>query len=160
MEFGIFILSVLGAFAASGVAAWLFVWPWLQKRSKAEGLSALLLPHAFRFIGLSFLVPGVVGAAMPSAFAVPAAWGDFAAAVLAILALVALAKRWAIALPLVWIFNIWGTADLLFAFYNGPAQLTNAGTFGATFYIPSLIVPALLVAHFLIFKLLLSRKPL
>src|SRR5687768_2626842 len=105
MEFGIFILSVLGAFAASGVAAWLFVWPWLQQRSKCEGLSALLLHHAFRFSGLSFFVPGVVGTAMASAFSVPAAWGDFGAAVLAILALVALAKRWSIALPIVWLFN-------------------------------------------------------
>lgn len=160
MNLAIFLLSIIGALVASGVVAWLFVWPWLQKRSKNDGLRALVAPHAFRFMGLSFLVPGVVGGGVPSAFTLPAAWGDFGAAILAILVLVALTKQWGVALPLVWIFNIWGTVDLLLAFYNGAAWVADVGDFAATFYIPTLIVPILLVGHFMIFKLLLHKTPL
>ena len=117
MNFGIFVLGIIGTFVALGITAWIFVWPWLKKLSYAQALKILILPHAFRFIGLSFLFPGVVGAALPSGFAQPAAWGDFGAAALAIIALIALHKRWPFAVPLVWIFNIWGynrpTARLL-----------------------------------------------
>jgi hypothetical protein len=80
-------------------------------------LRSLLILHCFRFIGLAFLVPGVVAAELPAAFAVPAAYGDLMAAILALVALAGLQTRRGILL--VWVFNLWGTADLLYAFYQG-----------------------------------------
>jgi hypothetical protein len=46
--------------------------------------------HGFRFVGLAFLVKGVVAPELPAAFAMPAAYGDLIAAVLALFALAAL----------------------------------------------------------------------
>jgi hypothetical protein len=108
-------------------------------------------------VGLSFLVPGVVSAALPSAWAVPAGYGDFVAGLLAIIATVALARsaKWAIAA--VWIFNVWGLADLLYAFYEAARVQLDPGALGAGFYVVTAIVPLLLTSHALIFRLLLRR---
>jgi hypothetical protein len=88
----------------------------------------------------------------------PAAWGDFAAAILALLSIAALTWRWSFAIPLVWIFNLWGTIDLLYAYYNGIMLEIEPGLFGAAFYIPTMIVPPLLVIHALIFLILLRKE--
>jgi hypothetical protein len=109
-----------------------------------------------RFIGQSFLVPGVVSGSLPKAWAIPAAYGDLLAGLLAIIATVGLARtaNWAIAT--VWTFNVWGFADLLFAFYKGARVNLEPGALGAGFYIVTAVVPALLVSHALIFELLVK----
>jgi len=155
----IFALSILMSLVSSVVIARLYVWPWLRARSRDQALAALVAPHMFfRFIGLGFLVPGVVSAALPAAFAVPAAYGDFIAGILATIATIALAKHGAWAIAAVWVFNVWGTADLLFAFYEGPHARIDPGTLGAAFYILTAIVPPLLTTHFLIFRLLMQKE--
>jgi len=111
-----------------------------------------------RFIGLSFLVPGVVYSRLPAAFAVPAGYGDFVAGVLAIIATVALSRRAAWAIVIVWLFNIWGAADLLFAFFQGARTQLDPGTLGAAFFIVTAIVPPLLVTHALIFRVLAFKS--
>jgi len=110
--------------------------------------------HAFRFIGLAFLVPGVVAPELPTAFARAAAWGDLAACVLALLTLATLRSKAGIGLA--WIFNLWGAFDLLDAFYQANASGLAAGQFGAAFFIPTFVVPLLLVTHGLMFRILLS----
>src|SRR5262245_27752618 len=114
-----FLLDLGGASLAFGVVAALYVWPALRRLPRYEALAILCLPHAFRFMGLSFLFPGVVSPNLPSEFATPAAWGDFVAAVLALLAILALKRSWPFAVPLVWGFSLWGSADLLNALYRG-----------------------------------------
>ena len=94
------------------IAKWLLA-PWLAKMPSHDALFWLTLPHAFRHIGMVFLVPGVVAQPLPAAFAMPAAYGDLVTGVLALLALVALRTGWVGALALVWLFNIVGTVDLL-----------------------------------------------
>ena len=111
--------------------------------------------HSFRFLGLSFLIPGVVAPDLSPAYAVPAAYGDLGAAILALLALWALPNG--LGIVLAWIFNIWGTADLLFAFYQGNEVGLLPGQLGAAFYIPTFLVPLLLVTHVLMFRILLRR---
>src|SRR5215813_536711 len=134
----------------------LYIAPRLKAIPREDALRWLIAPHMFRFVGLSFLVPGVVSPALPTSFAAPAAYGDQIAAVLAIVATIALTARVAWAGALVWLFNLWGAGDLLYAFYQG---LIGAGfdpaTLGAAFYIPTLVVPPLLVTHAMIFWLLL-----
>jgi hypothetical protein len=107
-----------------------------------------------RFIGLSFLVPGVVSGSLPKAWAVPAAYGDFVAGILAIIATAGLAHMAAWAIAAVWIFNVWGAADLPFAGYKGGRVNLEPGALGAGFYIVTAIVPPLLVSHALVFMLL------
>lgn len=116
--------------------------------------SPLLLLHSFRHIGLAFLVVGVTAQPLDSRFAEPAAYGDLLAAVLALVALWAVRSNWSVALSLVWLFNIVGALDLLNAVYQGLRFVPN-GHLGATHFIPLLIVPALLVTHYLVFGLLL-----
>jgi hypothetical protein len=151
----LFGISILTSFVSSVVAAKLFVWPRLRTMNWNDSLIRLVAPHMFlRFIGLSFLVPGVVLSQLPAAFAVPAAYGDFLAGVLAIIATIALSRRAAWANLVVWLFNIWGGADLLFAFYQGARTQLEPGTLGAAFFIVTAIVPPLLVTHALIFYVL------
>jgi len=154
----VFGISVLLNFVSSGVIARLYLWPRLRTMSREDALVLLVTPHLFlRFIGLSFLVPRVVSPSLPGAFAAPAAYGEMVAGILAIISTVGLARRASWAVPLVWVFNVWGAADLLFAFYQGPRLEVEAGAFGAAFFIPPTIVPALLVTHFLIFRLLVRH---
>jgi|SRR5262249_55175848 len=96
----LFGLSVLMSFVAFGIVTRLYIWPRIRAMPRDEALVALLVPHTFRFVGLSFLVPGVVSPSLPSAFAVPAAYGDLVAAILAVAAIWALSARASWALPL------------------------------------------------------------
>ncbi len=134
------------------IAKWL-VAPWIETKSPHDALFWLTLPHAFRYMGMVFLVSGVVARPLPVAFAIPAAYGDLVTAVLALLALIALRGGWARVLALVWLFNIVGTVDLL----NALRQANVVVNFGAAWYIPTLFVPLLLVTHFMIFVRLLKR---
>ncbi len=149
----IFGLQFILSLVAWGVIAKWSVTPWLGTKSAHEALFWLTLPHAFRHIGMVFLVPGVVAQPLPDAFAIPAAYGDLVTGVLALLGLVALRTRWAGALALVWLFNIVGTVDLL----NARRHVKVAPNFGAAWYIPTFLVPLLLVTHFMIFARLLRR---
>ena len=134
------------------LAYWLLA-PWLERKSVNEALFFLTLPHAFRYMGMVFLVPGVVARPLPSAFATAAAYGDLVTGLLALLALFALRTGGAWALALVWLFNIVGTFDLL----NALRHTNVVSDFGAVWYIPTLFVPLLLVTHLMIFARLLRR---
>src|SRR5262245_29325256 len=141
---------------AWGIVAARYIWPELSVRQRAEALRPLLILHSFRFVGLAFLVPGVVSPDLPSAFAQSAAYGYIIAAILALLALIALPS--ASGIVIAWIFNLWGMADLFNAFYQANHAGLMAGQLGATYFIPTLIVPLLLITHGLGFRILLQRE--
>ena len=153
-----FVLSVIGAFIATLVVANLYVWPTLRSLPRANALRILASVHAFRFLGLNFIVIGFVSPQLNSAVGNQIAWGDFVAAVLALFSIAALTWGWAFAIPIVWISNLWGIADLLNAYYKGATQVADVGLFGAGIYIPALFVPMLLTAHILAFMLLSKRS--
>jgi hypothetical protein len=131
-----------------------YVMPWLRSVPRVEALTPLLLLHSLRHIGMTFLLPGVTATALDVRFANPAAFGDLLAALLAFAALLALRLRWRLAIPLVRIFNIVGSVDLLNALWQG-FQHVSAGNLGATYFIPAVVVPALLVTHYMISRLLI-----
>jgi hypothetical protein len=134
------------------------IWPELRIQATAEALRPLLILHSFRFIGLAFLVPGVVSPALPSSFARAAAYGDLLAAALAFVAFLLLPRGAGIAVA--WIFNIWGTVDLLNAFYQAAHAGMLPGQLGAAYFLVALVVPLLLVTHVVIFRILLPHaKP-
>ena len=130
-----------------GLAATWYFNPWLNKQSSADALFWLTLPHAFRHLGLVFLVPGVVAPSIPSSFAMVAGYGDLAAGLLAKLALVAIRQRWAAMIPLVWLFSIVGVLDLV----NALSHAEAVPHLGAAWYIPTFVVPLLLVTHVMTF---------
>ena len=147
----IFGLQFILSLVVLGLMATWYLNPWLKHQALADALFWLTLPHTLRYIGLVFLVPGVVSPAMPSSFSIAAGYGDLAAGILAILALVALRQRWAVMIPLVWLFNIVGALDLA----NALSHIKAVPHFQSAWYIPTFIVPVLVVTHFMMFVHLL-----
>jgi hypothetical protein len=103
-----------------------------------------------------FLAPGAVLPGIPEQFTHPAALGDLLAAVLALIAIPAVVRRSRLARPLVGLFNIAGTIDLIAAislatFYGAAPYM------GPAYWIPAFWVPALLVTHYVVFVLLGKR---
>jgi len=151
-----FFASIAFSFVTWGIVAARYIWPALRFRQAAEALRPLLTLHSFRFIGLAFPVPGVVSPDLPSAFAHSAAYGDIIAATLALLSLLSPPRGAGVVMA--WIFNLWGSADLLNAFYQANHSGLLAGQLAATYFIPTLIVPLLLITHGLAFRILLQHQ--
>jgi hypothetical protein len=148
--------SIAFSVIAWGIVAARYIWPALRPRQRSEALRPLLILHSFRFLGMGFLVPGVVSPDLPRAFATAAAFGDIVAAALALLALLSLQS--AAGLLVAWIFNVWGFVDLVNAFYQANATGLMPGQLGAAYFIPTLIVPLLLITHGLAFRVLLQHQ--
>jgi hypothetical protein len=148
----------------SGYVAWLlcfsaYVWPWLTSMDRVAAQRAIATLHSFRFFGLVFILPGIVSPDLPAGFAVFAAYGDFATGVLAMLALLTVRIR-----PLFWLFviafNLMGTVDLIVDYYHAiqvdlPA---HAEWLGATYAIPIIYVPLLMITHIVAFYFLLRPQ--
>ncbi len=152
------VVTMAFSLVAFGLIAYRYVVPALDRLPRREALMPLVIPHIFRTVGLVFLVPGVVAQSLPPAFARPAAYGDLIAAGLALVALLGLLANWRAAILLVWLFNLFGIADLLYAAGKG-LMLVHPPDFGAAWFIPTFIVPVLLVTHVLIFRTLLRNDP-
>jgi hypothetical protein len=151
-----FFLSIAFSLIAWGKVTARYIWPELRPRQRAEALRPLLILHSFRFIGLAFLVPGVVSADLPSTFAYSAAYGDIVAAILALLTLSSLPGTTGVVMA--WIFSLWGSADLFNAFYQANRAGLMAGQLGAAYFIPTIAVPLLLITHGLAFRILLQPQ--
>ncbi|HLH12102.1 MAG TPA: hypothetical protein VKV77_09530 [Methylovirgula sp.] len=154
-----FMISYIVAFIAFALIAIWYVWPNIRNRPPKAALSPLLLYSCLRINGLMFLMPGVVSPDLPSAFAVPTAYGDATAVLLALIALLLLRTESVLALPAIWLFNVEGTLDLVYAnfatfkYHVDPAQL------GASYYLATVNVPAELLVHVLIFACLFRVPP-
>jgi hypothetical protein len=149
----------------AGYVAWLlcfgaYIWPRLRVMDRVGAQRAIATLNSFRFFGLIFVIPGVVGPHLPAGFATLAAYGDFATGVLAMLALLTVRIR-----PLFWAlviaFNLVGTIDILVDYFHG-IQLglpALAGQFGAGYAVLMIYVPLLLISHAAAFYLLLRPQP-
>jgi hypothetical protein len=147
-----------------GYVAWLlcfsvYIMPWLRSLGRVEAQRAIATLHSFRFFGLVFIVPGVIGPNLPVGFATFAAYADLATGVLAMLALLTAGLR-----PLFWLFvvafNLVGAIDIIVDYYHAiQANLPAiAGQLGAMYAIPIIYVPLLMITHFAAFYLLV-RPP-
>jgi hypothetical protein len=139
------------------IAARIYVLPRLRELRPQTILLPILLLHSLRHLGLMFLMRGATYPGMPTQFAYPAAIGDFITALLAFAAIPAVARNLRLGQSLVWIFNVFGTIDLITAItlatiYNAPIYM------GAAYWIPAFWVPALLVTHYITFIVLTRYK--
>ena len=148
-----------------GYVAWLlcfavYLMPRLRSMEPVAAQRAIATLHSFRFFGLVFILPGVVGPHLPADFAAFAAYWDLATGVLAMLALLTVRIR-----PLFWffvvVFNLVGVVDLILTYYravqvNLPAL---AGQMGAAYVIPILYVPVLMISHVAAIYLLVRSEP-
>src|SRR5271163_2578393 len=133
-----------------------YILPSLRSMDAFNAQRVIATIHSFRFFGLVFILPGVVGPDLPAGFATFAAYGDFAAGMLAILALLTARIR-----PLFWsfvgAFNLVGATDIIVDYYHAiqlglPAM---PGQLGATYAIPIIYVPLLMITHVVAFYFLL-----
>jgi len=158
-------LATVLPFAASvafGLLAWgavcrNYVWPRIRDLPLHAAVRPLLHLHLFRYIGLAFIVPGVVSPDLQAGFATPAAYGDLVAMALAWVALMMGSRRYSrIA---IWAFSLWGFADLLFAYYQGAIGVgIETASLEAAWFIPTLAVPLLLWTHVMVFAILLRTR--
>jgi hypothetical protein len=154
-----FLLSVGGNLLTFTLIMVWYIVPRLLNQSRVQALLPLVLLHTFRTAGLVVLLPQVMGGALPSGFAVPAAYGDLFTAGLALLTAFMLRLRPGLALPFVWLFNFVGIIDLLYALYEGAVTGLPFFHLGVAWFIPTLYVPLLLVSHVIIFWFLLRAVP-
>jgi hypothetical protein len=147
-----------------GYVVWLlcfrtYILPWLKSMDKGEAHRAIATLHSFRFFGLVFILPGVVGPNLPAGFATFAAYWDFATGILAILALLTVRIR-----PLFWLFvvafNLIGMVDLIFDYYHAVRAGLPAlsGELHTAYAIPIIYVPLLMITHVTAFYLLIRPQ--
>lgn len=144
-----------------GYVAWLlcyrtYIWPRLRTISRIDAHRAIATLHSFRFFGLVFAVPGVVGLHLPVSFASFAAYADLATGALAMLALLTVRVRslfWSFVVA----FNAVGMADLLLDYVHAMrAGLPSmAGELGAAYAIPIIYVPLLMITHVAAFYMMM-----
>jgi hypothetical protein len=139
------------------IVAW-YVWPYLTKLSRNSALIPLLFVHVPRYVGMTLLVTGMVDPNLPGGFLSSAAYGDLLEAALALASIFALRSNWRFAVPLVWVANTWGFADLLNGI-RGVLQLNLPSFNLATFwYVYTFYAPLVLVSHLMIFWILIKSK--
>ncbi len=135
----------------------IYLMPKLKEISAAAIFVPILILHSLRHLGLMFMTSGAVYEGMPPQFAYPAGIGDFISALLALFALYAIRKDKLFKITAMWVFNVVGTIDLIYAISMG--SLHNIGPYmGASYWIPSFLVPIFLITHYIVFKKLLLDK--
>ena len=144
----IFLVQLVLGYVAWALCFGAYGLPRLAAMDCAQAHRAIATLHSFRFFGLVFILPGVVGPGLPAGFAPAAAYGDFATGLLAIVALLAWRVR-----PLFWAFvvafNLVGAGDLLIDYWHAVrgGLPEHAGALGAAYVIPILYVPLLMITH-------------
>ena len=156
----IFRIHLVLGYVATLLCFGTYFWPRLKAMDRFDAQRSIATLHSFRFFGLVFILPGVVGPNLPASFSTFAAYGDFATGMLAILALLTARIR-----PLFWsfvvAFNVVGAADIIIDYYhatqvNLPAL---AGQLGATYVIPLIYVPILMITHAVALYWLVRPQP-
>jgi hypothetical protein len=155
----LFLIHLVLGYVACLLCFCVYAFPKLKSMNRFQAQRVIATVHSFRFFGLVFILPGVVGLNLPAGFASFAAYGDFLTGVLAIVALLTVRVR-----PLFWFFvvtfNAVGTADILVDYYHAirvglPAL---AGQLGATYIIPIIYVPILMITHFVSFYFMMEKN--
>jgi hypothetical protein len=155
----LFQIQLVLGYVAWGLCFGAYILPRLESMTPVDVQRAIATLHSFRFFGLVFILPGVVGTNLPAGFATFAAYWDLATGLLAILALLTFRIR-----PLFWLFvvafNLVGAADLVIDYYHAiHADLPKvAGELGAAYAIPIIYVPVLMITHIVAFYWMIQKK--
>ncbi len=154
----IFWMQILtSVFVFGSVAVW-YVRPYLTTLSRNSALIPLLFVHAFRYVGMTLLVPGMVDPKLPRDFLSNTAYGDLLEAALALASIVALRSNRRFAVPLVWVANVWGFVDLLNAVRSVLQVNFPSFNLSTIWYIYVFFGPLVIVSHLLIFWVLIKSE--
>jgi len=139
-----------------------FNW-WIKPRLANLSIHDALLPfvflNSFRYLGLLFMAKEQFYDGFSSQFLTTVGLWDLATAILAIITSIALKRKWKFAIPLVWVFNIFGFADLITAFpqfFGLKLYNQNLGVIWLTFVTYGL---AAFLSHIYIFIRLIRPNP-
>jgi hypothetical protein len=153
----LFVAEFALALSAWTLIAWNWVFPWLKTKTKKEAIMILLAPQMMRFVGISLVIPGVVGSGIPKDLVAQIALLDAATSLFAILGILILRSGWKGAMAIAWLINIFGFADLLISVIQ--SSLADISPhLHAGWYVPTLAVPATLTSHILSFIILTKNK--
>ena len=156
----IFRIHLILGYVAWGLVFAAYMLPKFRAMSRFEVQRAIATLHGFRFFGLVFILPGVIGPHLAQPFGATAAWGDLATGLLALMALVSQRIR-----PLFWLFvvayTVSGVADLVADYYDATVENLPAvaGQLGAAYIIPVIYVPLLMITHLAAVYWLFRRAP-
>jgi len=150
-----FIISYATSFLVMALIGKWYLYPAVKNLPLKVALTPLLLYACLRVNGLTFLMPGIVREGLSQEFALPTAYGDLTAVILALLALWTLRNDSALARPMLWLFNIVGLLDLIYAQIATFIYDVNPALLGASYYLVVLNVPAMVVVHIIMIMLLL-----
>jgi hypothetical protein len=153
-----FLISSAVAYIAFSLIAIWYVWPAIKDRPAQAALTPLLLYACLRVNGLMFLMPGLASPDLPHAFAAPTAYGDLSSAILALLTIACLRLNSVLAAPMLWLFNLVGFCDLLYANISSIKDHVDPVLLGVGYYLAAINVPAMMVVHVMIFVYLLSGR--
>jgi hypothetical protein len=138
------------------VGRW-YVAPALGKLPAHSALVPLFLFQALRYLPSSAFAPGQVGEALPKDAMAAIAWGDLASALLALVAVVFLRYRLRGAIAVAWAVNVLTSLDWVQASLQAALHRLPTYPMGGNWYIVSYYVPAIGVAHVMIFARLWSE---
>ncbi len=153
-----FLVSSAVAYIAFALIAIWYVWPAIKDRPTQTALTPFLLYACLRVNGLMFLMPGLASPNLPHAFATPTAYGDLTSAILALLTIASFRINRGLAVLMLWLFNIVGFCDLLYANISSIRDQVDPTLLGAAYYLAAINVPAMMVVHVMIFVYLLSGR--
>jgi len=153
-----FFISYAVAFLVFALIAKWYLWPAIKDRALKAALTPLLLYACLRVNGLMFLMPGLVSPELPSAFAVPTAYGDLIAVLLALLALALVRLENPLSVPVLWLFNFVGLLDLIYSNFASLKDQIDPALWGTAYYLVVLNVPAMIVVHVLMIAYLLRHR--
>jgi hypothetical protein len=148
-------LASLVIYAA--VARW-YVVPWLNARSRADALSALLWVQVFRYVALQVFSAQHGGFPVSDAHAMKIAVGDVAGAVMAFAAIALLRRKSPMAISLVWLLAAETAYDIVANIQGGVREQLMGAASGVTWMILAFFVPAVVVSCVLIVWQLVTRR--
>jgi hypothetical protein len=153
----LYLANTLSFVVYLAIGFWYFV-PWTRGKSRAEALVPLLWVHAFRHVALQIFSAQRAGFAISDSLRNEIAYGDVIGMILALVSLFALRARSAAAIPIVWLFVVVTTADLLNAAIGGMREALFGSAQGVTWLILAFYVPALWVTLGFMVWQLVSRR--
>lgn len=135
---------------------------WLRTWADTVDPRVLVLPHLLRALAASGFIRAAARGELPAGFALPAAWGDLAVAVLAALLLCAGQIRTRYHAHAWQVWNVLGLIDIILVVVNAARfWVANPITMSPMLVLPfallpSFLVPIVFVTHALLFNRLAS----
>jgi hypothetical protein len=154
-------ISIANALIAWGLVYFL-VRPSLNRAGQDTHLVILISLHLFRYLGLIALIPSlfdVRALGFGEAYHAQIAYGDWTTGLLAGVAILLIKAKSRFAIPMTWLFNSIGILDFMNAGLQLAPRITDPAIIGDLGWVVfTVYLPMLVVSHFAIFYLLLTRN--